>query len=76
MTEKSGWNRVARWAGIGNNREMEQDMENETMVDELNEEVMGSEIQASRGVVECRAGGRRCAGLGERAGGGTGAGEG
>ena len=50
MTEKSGWNRVARWAGIGNNREMEQDMDNETMVDDLNEEVMGSETNG-RGVV-------------------------
>ena len=50
MTEKSGWDRVARWAGIGNNREMEQDMENETMVDDLKDEVTGSESGA-RGVV-------------------------
>jgi molecular chaperone GrpE len=50
MAEKSGWDRVARWAGIGNNREMEQDMENETMVDDLNDEVIGSET-GSRGVV-------------------------
>ena len=46
MAEKSGWDRVARWAGIGNNREMEQGMENETMVDDLNDEVMGSDTGA------------------------------
>ena len=50
--EKSGWDRVARWAGIGNNREMEREMDtNNTMVEDLNDEVSGGET-ASRGVVD------------------------
>lgn len=53
MAEKSSWDRVARWAGIGNNREMDHEMEtNETMVDELNEEVLGAAETGTRGVTE------------------------
>ncbi|RXH57032.1 nucleotide exchange factor GrpE [Granulicella sibirica] len=54
MAEKSGWDKVARWAGIGNNREMEQEMEsNDQMVEELNGEVLDPESNAgTRGVTE------------------------
>jgi molecular chaperone GrpE len=54
MAEKSGWDRVARWAGISNNREMEQEMEsNDQMVEELNGEVLDPESNTgSRGVTE------------------------
>ena len=59
MAEKSGWDRVARWAGISNNREsngreMEQEMEsNEQMVEELNGEVLDPESNTgARGVTE------------------------
>jgi molecular chaperone GrpE len=50
MAEMTGWDRVARWAGMGNNREMEHEMEsNEAMVDELNGEVLDGD---ARGVTE------------------------
>ncbi len=50
MAEMTGWDRVARWAGMGNNREMEHEMEsNEAMVDELNNEVLEGD---ARGVTE------------------------
>ena len=55
MAEKNAWDRVARWAGISNNREeMEQEMEsNEPMVEELNGEVLDPESNTgSRGVTE------------------------
>ena len=54
MAEKSGWDRVARWAGINHNKEMEQGMEsNETMVEELNGEVLDPEMNAgTRSVTE------------------------
>jgi molecular chaperone GrpE len=56
MAEKSGWDRVAKWAGMGNNRSgdkpvMEHEMDtNETMVEELNGEVLGQD--GGRGVTE------------------------
>jgi molecular chaperone GrpE len=46
-----GWNKVARWAGIGNNREMEQDDMSEPLIEELNGEVLDPD-QGSRGVTE------------------------
>ena len=50
MAEMTGWDRVARWAGMGNNREMEHEMEsNEAMVDELNGEVLDGD---ARGLTE------------------------
>ncbi len=55
----TGWDKVARWAGVGNNREvteqtMEDEMEGrETMVDELSDQMAGTSADASaRGVTE------------------------
>jgi len=45
----SSWEKVARWAGIGNNTEMEQENMNEPQVEELNEEVLEN---AARTVTE------------------------
>jgi molecular chaperone GrpE len=45
------WNKVARWAGIGNNREMEQEDMSEPLIEELNGEVLDPE-QGTRGVTE------------------------
>ena len=50
VAEKSGWDRVARWAGISNNREMKQEMDDEMPADDVNDPVVGSETGA-RGVV-------------------------
>lgn len=56
MAAKAGWdvrswNKVARWAGIGNNREMEQDDMSDPQVEELNAEVLEQD-QATRAVTE------------------------
>ena len=51
MATKSGWEKVARWAGIGNNREMEQEDMSESTVEEMNGEVLDQD-HGARSVTE------------------------